>query len=44
VLAWRPAVGPHRLELLDAAGKVLAISRFEVRGNREPAPDQKPGL
>jgi len=44
VLAWRPAVGPHRLELLDAAGKVLATSRFEVRGNREPAPDQKPGL
>lgn len=44
VLAWRPAVGPHRLELLDAAGKVLATSRFEVRGNREPVPDQKPGL
>ena len=44
VLAWRPAVGPHRLELLDAAGKVLATSRFEVRGNRVPAADQKPGL
>lgn len=41
-LAWRPAVGSHRLDLLDADGKVIATSRFEVRGNR--APDQKPGL
>ena len=38
-VAWRPAVGSHRLDLLDAAGKVLATSRFEVRGNRTPAPD-----
>jgi len=43
VLAWRPLVGRHRLELLDAQGKVLATTRFEVRGNRAP-PDQKPGL
>lgn len=32
--AWRPSVGAHRLELLDAAGQVRASSRFEVRGNR----------
>lgn len=32
--AWRPTVGAHRLELLDAAGQVRASSRFEVRGNR----------
>jgi penicillin-binding protein 1C len=31
--AWRPTVGAHRLELLDAAGQVRARSRFEVRGN-----------
>lgn len=42
VLAWRPAVGSHRLDLLDADGKVIATSRFEVRGNR--APNQKSGL
>ena len=43
VLVWRPLPGSHRLDLLDAAGKVLATSRFEVRGNRA-APDQKPDL
>lgn len=41
--AWRPRVGAHRLELLDAEGRVRAVTRFEVRGNRAP-PDQKPGL
>ncbi|WP_312551646.1 penicillin-binding transpeptidase domain-containing protein, partial [Massilia sp.] len=35
--AWRPTVGAHRLELLDAAGQVRATSRFEVRGNRKAA-------
>ena len=39
-LAWRPAVGSHRLDLLDANGKVIATSRFEVRGNRAPVADQ----
>jgi penicillin-binding protein 1C len=34
--AWRPLAGEHRLELVDKAGKVIASSRFEVRGNREP--------
>jgi penicillin-binding protein 1C len=34
--AWRPLAGEHRLELVDKAGKVIARSRFEVRGNREP--------
>ena len=41
-LAWQPAVGAHRLDLLDTAGKVLATSRFEVRGNRAPSSDEKP--
>jgi len=41
-LTWRPAVGSHRLDLLDADGKVIATSRFEVRGNR--VTDQKSGL
>jgi penicillin-binding protein 1C len=39
-LAWRPAVGSHRLDLLDANGKVIATSRFDVRGNRAPVADQ----
>lgn len=43
-LSWRPAVGKHRLELLDAGGKVLGISRFEVRGNRADKADDKSGL
>ena len=43
-LPWRPAVGSHRLDLVDAGGKVIATSRFDVRGNRGPAPDQKAGL
>lgn len=42
-LAWRPLVGRHRLELLDAQGKVLATTRFEVRGNRAPL-DEKQDL
>ncbi|CAN7381656.1 penicillin-binding protein 1C [Massilia sp. LjRoot122] len=32
-VAWKPAVGEHRLELVDAAGLVVSTSRFEVRGN-----------
>ena len=32
-LAWRPLAGAHRLELVDAAGKTVSTSRFEVRGN-----------
>jgi len=32
--AWRPLAGEHRLELVDTAGKVIARSRFEVRGER----------
>jgi len=31
--AWRPVAGEHRLELVDGAGKAIATSRFEVRGN-----------
>ncbi|MFC5477944.1 penicillin-binding protein 1C [Massilia suwonensis] len=34
--AWRPVGGEHRLELVDGAGKTIATSRFEVRGNRAP--------
>ncbi|MET0980764.1 MAG: penicillin-binding protein 1C [Telluria sp.] len=37
---WRPTAGAHRLELVRSDGTVLATSRFEVRGNREPANDQ----
>ncbi|SFD70507.1 penicillin-binding protein 1C [Massilia yuzhufengensis] len=33
VFAWRPVAGEHRLELVDAAGKAVSTSRFEVRGN-----------
>jgi len=36
-LAWRPLPGEHRLELVEDDGKVVAVSRFEVRGNRRPA-------
>uniref|UniRef100_UPI00258C577D penicillin-binding transpeptidase domain-containing protein n=1 Tax=uncultured Massilia sp. TaxID=169973 RepID=UPI00258C577D len=32
-LAWKPAPGEHRLELVDAGGKAVSTSRFEVRGN-----------
>ncbi|MCC2973856.1 penicillin-binding protein 1C [Massilia sp. IC2-476] len=32
-LAWHPAVGAHRLELVDGSGKAVSTSRFEVRGN-----------
>ncbi|MBD8530901.1 penicillin-binding protein 1C [Massilia sp. CFBP 13647] len=35
-LAWRPLPGEHRLELVEDDGKVVAVSRFEVRGNRRP--------
>ena len=31
-LAWLPWPGRHRLELLDAKGKVLDSVRIEVRG------------
>jgi len=31
--AWQPALGEHRLELVDAAGRAVSTSRFEVRGN-----------
>ncbi|MET0982084.1 MAG: penicillin-binding protein 1C [Telluria sp.] len=33
--SWRPLAGEHRLELVDRAGKVIASSRFEVRGSRQ---------
>ena len=36
--AWRPIAGEHRIELVDEANKVVAASRFEVRGNREAHP------
>lgn len=32
-LAWRPRAGEHALELVDAGGKAVATSRFEVRGD-----------
>jgi len=32
-LAWRPLAGEHELDLVDAAGKAVSTSRFEVRGN-----------
>jgi len=32
--AWRPLAGEHWLELVDQAGKAIASSRFEVRGER----------
>jgi penicillin-binding protein 1C len=35
--AWRPTGGEHRLELVDGAGKEIAASRFEVRGNGRTA-------
>jgi penicillin-binding protein 1C len=31
--AWQPLSGEHRLELVDGAGRPVASSRFEVRGN-----------
>jgi penicillin-binding protein 1C len=31
-LAWRPVPGEHRLELVDASDKAIAVVRFEVRG------------
>jgi penicillin-binding protein 1C len=30
-LAWQPALGEHRLELVDGEGKAVGVSRFEVR-------------
>ena len=42
-LSWRPVVGAHRLDLLDAGGKVIATSRFEVRGNRADQANDRPG-
>lgn len=30
--AWRPVSGVHELALVDTAGKVRAVTRFEVRG------------
>jgi penicillin-binding protein 1C len=35
--AWRLVQGEHRLELVDSAGKPVATSRFQVRGNRPVA-------
>ncbi|MFM9437129.1 penicillin-binding protein 1C [Janthinobacterium sp. CG_23.3] len=35
-LAWRPVPGEHKLALLDAQDKVVAASRFQVRGNPLP--------
>jgi len=32
-LSWRPAGGMHRLELVDASGKTVSSSSFEVRGD-----------
>ncbi len=31
--AWRPRIGEHKLELVDAAGTPSAVVRFEVRGS-----------
>jgi penicillin-binding protein 1C len=31
-LPWRPVPGEHRLELVDASDKAIAIVSFEVRG------------
>jgi penicillin-binding protein 1C len=30
--AWQPQAGEHELALVDADGKVMAATRFEVRG------------
>jgi len=32
-LSWKPAGGMHRLELVDAGGKTVSVSSFEVRGD-----------
>lgn len=32
-LPWQPVPGEHRLDLVDADGKTVSSSRFEVRGN-----------
>ncbi len=32
-LAWQPVAGLHRLELVDADGKAVSTSAFEVRGH-----------
>lgn len=31
--AWRPRIGEHKLELVDAAGTPSSVVRFEVRGS-----------
>ena len=31
--AWRPVLGAHQLELVDADDKVVALASFHVRGN-----------
>jgi penicillin-binding protein 1C len=36
-LAWRPTLGKHALELVDAAGKPVGEVRFEVRGAERQA-------
>ena len=33
-LPWKPSAGPHALELVDAHAKVVATTRFQVRGER----------
>ena len=30
--AWRPVAGEHALALVDADAKVVALTRFQVRG------------
>ncbi|GAB3471925.1 penicillin-binding protein 1C [Massilia terrae] len=35
--AWRPRIGEHKLELVDAAGTPGATVRFEVRGSERRA-------
>ena len=35
--AWRPVPGAYELALVDARQKVVASSRFQVRGNAGPA-------
>jgi penicillin-binding protein 1C len=34
-LRWTLSLGPHRLELVDAQGRVMESATFEVRGARE---------
>ena len=30
--AWRPVAGAHQLALVDADAKIIAATRFQVRG------------